>query len=43
VLFRSWLTDAWDADLVITPDAHHFNVIDPLTDPDSDMVRLLTS
>jgi len=22
-----WLTDAWDADLVITPDAHHFNEI----------------
>lgn len=37
-----WLANAWNADLVIAPDTHHFNVIEPLTDPDSDMVKLLT-
>lgn len=33
---------AWpEADLVIAPDRHHFDVIDPLADPDSDMVAAL--
>jgi arylformamidase len=37
-----WLANAWHSDMVIAPDTHHFSVIDPLTDPDSDMVRRLT-
>jgi arylformamidase len=38
-----WLANAWHSDMVVAPNTHHFNVIDPLTDPDSDMVRCLTS
>lgn len=38
-----WLSTAWSADLVTAPGRHHFDVIDPLTDPMSPMVRLLTS
>jgi arylformamidase len=38
-----WLANAWSSDLVIAPHTHHFSVIDPLADPDSDMVRRLTS
>jgi arylformamidase len=38
-----WLANAWHSDLVIAPHTHHFDVIDPLADPDSDMVRRLTS
>ena len=38
-----WLSAAWGCDLEIVPDRHHFDVIDLLTDPDSDMVRLLTA
>ncbi len=38
-----WLADAWGADLVIAPDKHHFDVIDPLANRDSDLVRLLTT
>lgn len=38
-----WLADAWAADHVIAFGKHHFNVIDPLHDPDSDMVALITS
>jgi len=38
-----WLTDAWGSDLVIVPGLDHFNIIDPLTDPESDMVRRLTA
>lgn len=38
-----WLSDAWDCDLVIAPDRHHFDVIDALGDPKSDLVgRLVT-
>ena len=37
-----WLASHWQCDEVIAPDMHHFNVIDPLTDPQSDMVRRLT-
>jgi arylformamidase len=37
-----WLADAWQADHVIAFGKHHFNVIDPLADPASDLVRLLT-
>ena len=39
----TWLADAWGCDKVVVPDQHHFNVIDPLADPDSDMVRRLTA
>ena len=36
------LTVAWsEAELVIAPDRHHFDVIDPLVEPDSDMVMAL--
>jgi acetyl esterase/lipase len=37
-----WLAKAWKVGHVIAPGKHHFNVVDPLTDPDSEMVRLLT-
>lgn len=33
---------AWGAQQVIVPDKHHFDVIDALEDPASDMVRFLT-
>ncbi len=38
-----WLADCWGSELVIAPDRHHFNVIDDLAEPDSDMVRRLTA
>ncbi|WP_299607578.1 alpha/beta hydrolase [uncultured Tateyamaria sp.] len=38
-----WLAKAWGADHVVTEGEHHFNVIDALTDPDSDMIRRLTT
>lgn len=38
-----WLAEAWRAELTIAPDRHHFDVIDPLTDPESDLVRRLTA
>ncbi|GAA6197591.1 alpha/beta hydrolase [Pseudophaeobacter arcticus] len=38
-----WLADAWHADHVIAFGKHHFNVVDPLADPESDLVRLLTN
>lgn len=38
-----WLANAWNSNLVIAPDRHHFDVIDALTDPDSDMVQRLTT
>ena len=38
-----WLSAAWGADLVITEDEHHFNVIDALADPESEMVARLIS
>ncbi len=37
-----WLSEAWHADLVLAPDHHHFDVIDPLADADSNLTRLLT-
>lgn len=36
------LAAAWSCDLVTVPGQHHFDVIDPLADPDSDLVRCLT-
>lgn len=36
-----WLVEAWDADHVIALGKHHFNVIDQLADPESDMVALI--
>lgn len=38
-----WLSEAWAADLMIAPARHHFDVIDPLAEPDSNLTRLLTS
>ncbi len=38
-----WLADAWHADHVIALGKHHFNVVDPLADPESDLVRLIVS
>jgi len=38
-----WLAEGWRADHVIDPGKHHFDVIDALGDPASDMVRRLTS
>jgi len=37
-----WLAQAWGADHVIAPGKHHFDVIDPLSDPKSDLVHRLT-
>ncbi|MHA6264748.1 alpha/beta hydrolase [Arenibacterium sp. CAU 1754] len=37
-----WLAQAWGADQVIVPGKHHFDVIEALEDPDSQIVRLLT-
>lgn len=36
-----WLASSWGSDEVIAPDKHHFDVIDDLIDPDSDMLRRL--
>ena len=38
-----WLSHAWDIDMVLVPDRHHFDVINALLEPDSNLVRLLTS
>ncbi len=38
-----WLADAWGCGHVVVPGQHHFNVIDPLADADSDMVKTLLS
>lgn len=38
-----WLADAWQSDQVIAPGKHHFDVIDALADPDSDLVDRLTA
>ncbi len=35
------LSDAWDAPLHVVPGRHHFDVIDALADPDSEIVGLL--
>ncbi len=37
-----WLAEAWGATCRIEPGRHHFDVIEDLTDPDSDLTRLLT-
>ena len=39
----AWLAEAWGCGHVVTPEEHHFNIIDALADPDSDMIRRLTS
>ena len=36
-----WLADAWSAKLVVTEGKHHFDVIAPLADKDSPMIRAL--
>lgn len=36
-----WLATAWGAGHVIAPGRHHFDVIDPLADPKSQLVQLL--
>jgi acetyl esterase/lipase len=38
-----WLAQAWGCDHVVTHGEHHFNVIDALVDPASDMIRRLTT
>ena len=38
-----WLSDAWGADHVIAFGKHHCNVIDPLADPESDLVALIVN
>lgn len=37
-----WLSEAWNCDRVVVRDRHHFDVIDALRDPDSDLIRCLT-
>lgn len=37
------LAQAWACDLVIRPGKHHFDVIDDLADPQSDLIRRLTT
>jgi len=34
-----WLADAWDVDLVIEADRHHFDVIDGLMQPNSELMQ----
>ena len=37
-----WLAQAWkNAEVVLDPTKHHFNVIDSLADPDSPLVKAL--
>ncbi|MGD9293351.1 MAG: alpha/beta hydrolase [Roseobacter sp.] len=36
------LADAWEVPLIVVPDRHHFDIIDALCDPQSDMIRFLT-
>jgi acetyl esterase/lipase len=38
-----WLAEAWGADLVVEDGKHHFDVIDALVDPRSEMVQTLLS
>ncbi|MEO0402859.1 MAG: alpha/beta hydrolase [Pseudomonadota bacterium] len=38
-----WLADAWGAAHVVKSGEHHFNVIDALADPASDMIARLTT
>ncbi|TNJ47513.1 alpha/beta hydrolase [Phaeobacter sp. B1627] len=37
-----WLVEAWGADHVIALEKHHFNVIEALADPGSDLVAVIT-
>lgn len=37
------LADVWGVDLVVSDGEHHFNVIEPLADPDSPLVKALLS
>jgi len=34
-----WQSEAWSCPIHVVPGKHHFDVIDALTDPDSDMMR----
>ncbi len=36
-----WLSEAWGAPCEVVPKRHHFDVIDALADPDSDMIARL--
>jgi acetyl esterase/lipase len=36
-----WLAESWGAEHVEAAEKHHFDVIEPLADPESDMVRTL--
>ena len=36
-----WLAEAWDAPLVLADGRHHFDVIEPLMQPDSEMLERL--
>jgi len=37
-----WLADAWGCPRVVVPGRHHFDVIEALADPESDLVAVLT-
>lgn len=37
-----WLGDAWGCKQFVVPNRHHFDIIDALTDPNSEMVKSLT-
>lgn len=36
-----WLAEAWGAEMTVVPDLHHFNVIEALADPESDLMKTL--
>lgn len=36
------LAEAWDVEQTVVPDRHHFDIIDALLDPQSDLIRFLT-
>ena len=36
-----WLAETWEAGHVVVPGQHHFDVIDPLADPESEMIKTL--
>lgn len=38
-----WLAEAWECDHVVAPRVHHFDVIDALADPASDLIGRLTT
>ena len=38
-----WLASHWDCPIVKSPKKHHFDIIDALEDPESEMVQWLTS